>query len=75
MNDRRKQRGDIEIWLAVGILLAIPLGIVGVYFFAESQCASACAMNGDKHNYLVGQGCYCLDDRGAYNPNDERGPQ
>jgi len=37
--------------------------------------AGGWTMNGDKHNYLVGQGCYCLDERGAYNPNDERGPQ
>ncbi len=38
----------------------------------RSNCMDVCEANGDKPFWRISMGCFCKDERGLYNPRDER---
>ncbi len=56
----------------MGAAVPVLLLFLGVWAFAAWGCGKACEANGDEANYIVGNGCYCEDEIGVYNPRDSR---
>ncbi len=69
--DRREFLTGAAIYL--GMLLLIMGTVSGIrWVWKAHQCEAACNLREQPHEYLFGQGCYCQDSDGWYNPNDER---
>lgn len=47
--------------------------VAAAWAFTVNGCENACEANGDEAEFIVGNGCYCRDDAGIYNPRDSRG--
>ena len=72
---RRKERRELAG--VVALYLCLPLFLMGLiagvqWGWKAHQCEAACDLREQPHEYLFGQGCYCQDSEGWYNPNDER---
>lgn len=73
----RKWKGRREWVTGVAIYLGSILFLMGAvagiqWGWKAHQCEAACDLREQPHEYLFGQGCYCQDSDGWYNPNDER---
>jgi hypothetical protein len=69
--ERRGFLSGAAIYL--GTLLFVAGVVAGIQWgWKAHQCEAACDLREQPHEYLFGQGCYCQDEAGWYNPNDER---
>lgn len=62
--------GEILILVAIAIMVLIPLVAQPACSYVE--CEDICEAQKASRLWTFTQGCYCVDEKGAYNPKDER---
>ena len=67
---RAKRNTALVLVLAFVITMLLAFGGGPALNFYE--CGQICEAQGAARNWTFTQGCFCADERGAYNPKDER---
>ena len=63
-------------WITIGtLILGVALAVRYGFLLDERECDRTCSFNHDAADFRIfrNASCMCIDERGIYNPYDERG--
>jgi hypothetical protein len=58
--------------MSMFMLVLLVAAMLFSWAFKSGQCEHVCKSNKHKPEYVLGDGCYCRDGKGLYNPRDSR---